>query len=89
MANRPDLLLIASCPPEVAIERLKKREKKDLSIFEMLSFLKKADSRYRSDWFKKLFEDLGSKVFLIDMARTESEEIADALSHLADLKNDS
>lgn len=71
---RPDLLIIALLPPEDAINRLRLRpEKRDKAIFEKLAFLKKADRRYRSRWFKKIFKDRGTKVVFLDTSRSKKE----------------
>jgi dTMP kinase len=78
--NRPDLLIIAIVNPLEAVRRLNARsDKNDDAIFERLDFLKKADERFRSGWFRELFESRGSKVAYVDMNRTIDEEIADAV----------
>ncbi|MBN2454216.1 hypothetical protein JXB11_01585 [Candidatus Woesearchaeota archaeon] len=62
----PNLLLIATVSPETVVGRLDRREKKDNSIFDTLSFQRKLDERYRSDWLRNLFERHGSKVEYVD-----------------------
>ncbi len=66
MQNSPDLLIIAQINPDLAIERLNKREKKDNSIFENLLFQKRIVERYNSGWLRSLFEGHGSSVVYID-----------------------
>ena len=80
LENRPDLLLIGYVPIPVALERARTRSKQDGSIFEKEAFLRKADRRFRSAWFRKLFEERGSKVHYIDMNRTIEEEVSEAYS---------
>ncbi|MEK7570617.1 MAG: hypothetical protein AAB515_04255 [Patescibacteria group bacterium] len=79
LKHRPDLLLIALCPPAIAIKRLGKRLKKDQAIFEKLAFLKKLDTRYRSPWFGRLFRRQGSIVGFLDtndaLVETQKEAV--------------
>jgi dTMP kinase len=79
---RPDLLVIAKLNPEIAIARLTKdrKEKDDNAIFEKLDFLKKADERFTSDWFKELFESRGSRIEYIDMNRTIESEVKEFIA---------
>lgn len=75
MRYRPDLFVIVDVKPETAIRRLAGRmEKKDAAIFEKLAFLKKAQARFKSGWYKKLFTAAGSRVTYIstDVPVTES-----------------
>ncbi|MFA6553244.1 MAG: hypothetical protein WCT27_02355 [Patescibacteria group bacterium] len=66
MRYRPDLFIIVDVKPETAIGRLAKRmEKKDSAIFEKLVFLKKAQARFMSGWYKRLFEAAGSRVVYV------------------------
>ena len=67
MQHAPDHLVIASLHPSIAMERLGARaSKKDDAIFEKEAFLHTTHERYHSDWFKKLFEDRGTKVHHLD-----------------------
>lgn len=64
---RPNLLIITVLKPETAMSRLAKRDgKKDGAIFERLAFLKKAQKRFKSNWFKQIFTKCGSKVIYIN-----------------------
>jgi dTMP kinase len=77
---RPDLLLIASLAPQTAVERLAARvQKNDKSIFDRLDFLIKADQRFRSEWFRRIFESRGSRVAYIDMNTTIEDEVSRAI----------
>lgn len=84
LKHRPDLLLIALCPPTVAMKRLSKRLKKDQAIFEKLAFLKKLDARYRSAWFGKLFRRQGSIVGFLDTNDTLEETQKEAVGFIND-----
>lgn len=84
LKHRPDLLLIAVCPPTVAIKRLSKRVKKDQAIFEKLAFLKKLDARYRSAWFGKLFRSRGSVVGFLDTNDTLRETQKESVGYIND-----
>ncbi len=64
--NSPDALIIVNVEPEVAIERLALREKKDDAIFENLVFQRKVQRRFESDWMKKLFSHYDCKVIYLD-----------------------
>ena len=66
LEHAPDLLVIMVVKPEVVIERLKDREKKDDAMFEKLEFQKKIEKVYESEWLKQEFESRGSKVVYLD-----------------------
>jgi len=72
--NAPHLLIITKVSPDVVMQRLSKREKKDTAIFEKLHFQRKIESRYESEWLKKLFEDFRSKVIYLDTNPPKSVE---------------
>jgi dTMP kinase len=84
LTHRPDLLLIAVCPPAVATKRLGKRVKKDQAIFEKLAFLQKLDKRYRSAWFAKLFRSRGSVVGFLDTNDALAETQKEAVGYIND-----
>jgi len=80
LEHRPDLLIIADVKADVCIERLGKRDdKKDNVIFENLAFQKKAYKRFKSKWFKKLFEEQGSKVVYLDASKPKEEVVSAAI----------
>ncbi|HJX06392.1 MAG TPA: thymidylate kinase [Candidatus Nanoarchaeia archaeon] len=80
LEHRPDLLLITDVKPEVCMERLGAREgKKDNSIFENLEFQRKAYKRFKSKWFRKLFEERGSRVVYLDASKSKEEVVAEAV----------
>lgn len=63
----PDAIIIASCPPEVALKRLHGRKnKKDNVIFEQLAFMKKLSARFHAVWYKKFWEKRGTKIVYIN-----------------------
>jgi len=66
----PSIVIITRLNPEIAIQRLAHREKKDVCIFERLEFQKKLQERYESKWLKALFEKHGSKVLYFDTSMT-------------------
>ncbi|MFH1182052.1 MAG: hypothetical protein V1702_03780 [Candidatus Woesearchaeota archaeon] len=72
--NAPSLLLITTVSPETVVKRLGARDKKDNSIFDTLSFQRKIDERYRSDWLRHLFENSGSKVVYLDTDEPKTVE---------------
>lgn len=82
--NAPSMLMITTVSPETVVRRLGAREKKDNSIFDTLSFQRKIDERYRSEWLKRLFENSGSKVIYLDTdePKTVDETKAAALEIL-------
>ncbi len=63
---RPDLLIVTKVDPEVVMQRLDKRDKKDDAIFEKIFFQRKVVARFESDWLKQLFEKRGTKVVYLD-----------------------
>ncbi len=64
--NSPDVLILVNVEPEVAIERLNNRDKKDHAIFENVVFQRKVQTRFESDWLKKLFSHYNCKVLYLD-----------------------
>ena len=71
----PDIIVIADCPPDVALSRTTKRfDKQDDAIFERIDFLKKADVAFKSEWFRNIFESRGSKIIYFDTNRDEETE---------------
>jgi len=80
LQHRPDLLIIANVKAEACIQRLGGRaEKKDNVIFENLGFQKKAYKRFRSKWFRKLFEERGSRVVYLDANKTKEDVVKEAI----------
>jgi thymidylate kinase len=72
--NAPSLLMITTVSPETVMKRLGAREKKDNSIFDDISFQRKIDERYKSDWLRHLFENAGSKVVYLDTDEPKTVE---------------
>jgi dTMP kinase len=66
LEHPPHLLIITVVNPEVVMERIENREKKDNSMFEKLEFQKKIKSVYESDWLRQIFENMGAKVVYLD-----------------------
>lgn len=79
---RPDLLIITSVDPKIALKRLALRNKKDGTIFEKLLFLKKLNKRFSASWFRKLFEKHGSKVVYLMTNKTIYDTIEEAVEIL-------
>jgi len=67
LEHAPDHLVIASLDAKIAMERLAKRlNKQDDHIFEKEAFSRTLDERFKSDWFRQLFESRGTKLHFID-----------------------
>ncbi len=67
LTHLPDVLIIATVKPLIAVQRLKSREhKKDEAIFEKLDFLKKAEAVYEGRWLKEFMEAKGTRVIRMD-----------------------
>jgi len=81
LKNAPDLLIITKVEPQVVMNRLANRGKKDHAIFENLLFQRKVEMRYESDWLRKLFENYKSKVVYLDTnpPRTELDTKENAI----------
>lgn len=85
LINRPDFLLIVVCRPEICLARLRKRlAKQDQAIFEKLTFLRKADKRFRSPWFAEIFQKQGSMVGYLDTNDTVEETKKEAIGYIND-----
>ncbi|MDP7323552.1 MAG: hypothetical protein QF632_02205, partial [Candidatus Woesearchaeota archaeon] len=64
--HAPEILVITTVKAEVAIKRLKSRQKKDDAIFEKLEFLKKTEELYESSYIEDLMNPKGTKVIRFD-----------------------
>ena len=65
--HAPDLFIITIVDhPEIALHRSYSRNKKDRCKFETLAYQLKFQPRFKSRWFRKRFEDLGTKVEYLD-----------------------
>jgi len=73
LKNNPDLLIITKLSPKIALQRLAGREKKDKAIFEKLAFLEKAEKRFLSPWFRKIFSRRGTRVVYLDTNKKLAE----------------
>lgn len=73
LENGPDLLIIPLLDAKTAMIRSSSRQKQDEAIFENLAFQREVDVRYRSDWFRRLFEMHGTEVAYIDASGTEEQ----------------
>lgn len=69
-----DAMAIYLVDPDESLRRLSEREKKDDAVFEKRAFIAKVDERYRSDWFRNLFEDRGTAMKIIDTTGTAPED---------------
>ena len=86
LEHRPDLLIIADVKAEVCAKRLASRDdKKDNAIFENLAFQKKAYKRFKSKWFRQLFEERGSKVVYLDADKPKQEVVNNAIKLLDEI----
>ena len=79
LKHRPDLLIITDAKPELCIKRLAKRTKKDHAIFEKLGFQRKAYKRFKSKWFKELFQRRGSRVVYLDANKSKQKAVNNAV----------
>ncbi len=78
----PNILLVVSCPPAVAMERLSVRQgKNDNAIFEKLDFLEKAHEAYHAPWFADLWKNYGTKVFYINGDQAPEAVVTETLSY--------
>jgi dTMP kinase len=66
LKHAPSLLLITKIDPDIAMQRLKEREKQDNAIFEEVFFQRKIAARYNSDWLQKIFEKNKTRIEYID-----------------------
>ena len=67
----PQALIIASVPPQIALQRLAKRSgKKDGAIFENLKFALKAQKQFLSQDFRKIFTERGTEVKIFSTTGT-------------------
>lgn len=84
LENAPELLLVADCAPEVAIERLtSRRDKRDRAIFEKLEILRTFRNGFNATWFQELWREHGTRLSYIDanVPIDEMREAARVLLH--------
>ncbi|TAL51669.1 MAG: hypothetical protein EPN86_06245 [Nanoarchaeota archaeon] len=74
LQHAPGLVIMPRLPAKTAMERLKKREKKDNAIFENLPFQEKLKERFESEWLQTLLKNNGSKIAYIDNEMTTVDE---------------
>jgi dTMP kinase len=74
LKHAPTLLLITKIDPDVAMKRLKEREKQDNAIFEEIFFQRKIAARYNSDWLKRIFEKNKTQIAYIDTSSPRTIE---------------
>ena len=80
----PGQLVIAKCSAKTAIARLAARSgKTDDAIFEKKDFLEKLSERYSSGWFRRIWEERGTKIRMID-AEQPLEKVKADIAHLAE-----
>ncbi len=66
LKHAPTALILTDLDPEVAIERIKKREEESKGVFADLNMLKRVARRFRSHWYSALFHLHGTSVHTID-----------------------
>lgn len=72
LEHAPDHLIVTDIEAELAVKRLPGRKEESKGVFAELDMLKKWNERFRSDWFRELFEKKGSQVHYLD-TRTEKD----------------
>lgn len=82
--NHPELVIIVDIKPEIAVERLAKRDTEQTK-FEKISFLEPFQKFYMSDFLKSFLEEMGCKVVYFDNNRNRDlGEVYDAIKRLMD-----
>jgi thymidylate kinase len=66
LRHAPDTLIITDLDPEIAVERIKKRDEESKGVFADLAFLRRVTRRFRSRWFSFLFTHYGAAVHSFD-----------------------
>ncbi|HBL39735.1 TPA: hypothetical protein DDZ10_03645 [Candidatus Uhrbacteria bacterium] len=74
LETKIDAMAVYLVDPDESLRRLEAREKKDDAVFEKHAFIAQVDERYRSEWFRKMFESRGTAIELIDTTHTTTEE---------------
>lgn len=69
-----DHMAIYLVDPNESLTRLKTRAKQDNAVFDKRDFISLVDKRYRSDWFRDLFEKRGTTIEIIDTTGTVPED---------------
>lgn len=81
LEHAPTALVLTKLPAAVAASRIAGRGGESKGVFADVEFLKKQEERFASDWFHKLFEEHGTKVFELDTSGSleESQRLATKL----------
>lgn len=74
LMRSPDLLILTVVRPEIVIDRLGLRDKKDNAIFETLEFQKQVKKVYESKWLREFFEKKGTIVAKLNTNPPFTEE---------------
>lgn len=79
--HAPTALVLTKLPAVVAASRIAERGGESKGVFADIEFLKKQEERFASPWFRKLFEERGTKVFELNTSGTleESQHLATEL----------
>ncbi len=66
LENAPDRLILTSCDPKTAAERIARRSDDSKGIYEHTDLLVKEAKAFESDWFTCLMKKHGTKIVTID-----------------------
>lgn len=81
LEHAPTALVLTKLPADVAAGRIAGRGGESKGVFADVEFLKKQEERFASEWFRKLFEEHGTKVFELDTSGSleQSQRLATEL----------
>lgn len=65
----PDALVLTKIKAELAFKRISNREDESKGVYSHLDFLKKQERRFKENWFHKLFENKGTKIYELDTSQ--------------------
>ena len=74
LAHPPAIIIIVDCEVDTALERLRVRDKRDECQFEKKEILEKLRERYNSQWYRKFFENLGTKIAVVSTEEGKPED---------------
>lgn len=86
LEHAPGHIVIAKASASICMSRINARlDKKDDAVFEREAFLKKAEERFGSAWFRELWENQGSKIHYLnaelplEQAKAEAAKLAEEI----------
>lgn len=81
LQHSPTALVVATLPPQLALDRLNaRRDKQDNNVFEETARLQALHDRYHSDWFRSILTSRGTTIHAVSTETSQAESEAAAIA---------